>query len=118
MTFFPERIGPPRTLEELEAGMTNSCGLTRAQAMQWGLRWPLEKGWRKRLERQIRYRRKREKRLQPTGDIALEVLDQMATERGRPHDEWQGRWLSRGEHYIQAKEYIAKYGGPPWICRE
>lgn len=42
-------LGRPMTEEEIEAGKSERGGFTRAQLAAWGVPWPAEKGWRKRL---------------------------------------------------------------------
>jgi hypothetical protein len=37
------------TAEEIEAAMTPAGGWTKAQLAEWGVAWPPQKGWKKRL---------------------------------------------------------------------
>ena len=44
------------TRTEIEQAKTRAGGWTREQLAEWGVPWPPPKGWRRRLERQVKPR--------------------------------------------------------------
>jgi transposase-like protein len=118
MSFFiiPEKKPqPPTTMAELEAGLTNSIGLKRKVAEAWGIPWPLKRGWRKELERQIRQGEKTRVKTPYEIRVEMQALRKkaaLAKASYEPRGDWDTpQWRKKCEKWLEQNGGILPWEG-------